>query len=135
MIKEEYVTLETAKYLKRAGFDIPCKRCFLINGLPACSGQEENHNHVTRNAYSRPTQGLAARWIREKFKIHIFTWYDGKEDYWIYGTIKIEKDSDPEFCVEVNAATCEKAMETGLQDVLYYKILPIVEYEKEATGN
>ena len=60
MIKESYVSFETAKMLKEAGFDVPCTS----NYMTSKSGWDElprvNFN-AYETMYSRPTQALAAR--------------------------------------------------------------------------
>ena len=60
MIEEQFVSFDTAKMLKEAGFDVPCTsqytegKCIWNVGYPYNFNQDEF-------GYSRPTQALAAR--------------------------------------------------------------------------
>lgn len=60
MIEESYVSLETAKLLKEAGFDVPCDNYYDRDGF----------FRGDFKAYMCPTQALAARWLREVHGIH-----------------------------------------------------------------
>ena len=76
MITEQYVTFETAKLLKRAGFDVPTRGIYRTNRTGEYSFAEYNIKRTTddlswnisdgfRYEYLAPTQSLAARWLRE----------------------------------------------------------------------
>lgn len=67
MIEESYVSLETAKLLKEAGFDWPCEKWFeLKDGTPVEWGADARCNwNVSKDDYSRPTLSLASKWLRE----------------------------------------------------------------------
>lgn len=94
MIKEEFVSFETAKLLKEAGFDVPCTsqytegKCIWNVGYPYNFNQDEL-------GYSRPTQALAARWLREEYdtfvKMERVGSFDGKEFrlYWSFSIISV----------------------------------------------
>lgn len=69
MIEESYVSFDTAKLLKEAGFDIPCLCCYTSDGEKEETRIPINHNFGLD--YSRPTQALAARWLREVHGIHV----------------------------------------------------------------
>lgn len=117
MITEQYVTFDTAKMLKEAGFDIPCQRLFLKGGCPGITDEEENHNDVTCNSYSRPTQQLAARWMREVHKLHIVC-ETLKYGGWFYCITKLEPYEDNVVISESNIPNFEEALEAGLQECL-----------------
>ena len=55
MIEESYVSFETARLLKEAGFDVPCDNYYDKDGF----------FRGDFKAYMCPTQALAARWLRE----------------------------------------------------------------------
>ncbi len=73
-IKEDYVSLETAKLLKEKGFNEPCLTYFW---------EDENDNQIAyadrpftyKQLYSgdilRPTHQMALKWLRDKHKIAI----------------------------------------------------------------
>ena len=83
MIEEQFVSFETAKMLKDAGFDVPCTsqytegKCIWNVGYPYNFNQDEF-------GYSRPTQALAARWLREVHNIAIYSLYDDDMEQWFY---------------------------------------------------
>lgn len=56
MIKEEYVSFETAKLLKDKGFDEICSHFYRFD---------------SKELYNSPTQQMAMRWLREIKHIHI----------------------------------------------------------------
>ena len=81
MIENAYVSFEVAKLLKEKRFDIPCDSYYdyfssnitMYQGyVPEFSGNCTNHNgRGNHDVYSRPTQQLAMRWLREVHGIHI----------------------------------------------------------------
>ena len=75
MIEESYVSFDTAKMLKEAGFDVECDWFYINNGsvetgIVVRSTSLRDHNMAT-GFLSRPTQALAARWLREVNGIHV----------------------------------------------------------------
>lgn len=98
MIEESYVSFDTARMLKEAGFDIPCKTYYEIE-----DGEVVRKDGVSKHDYngmedavcSRPTQALAARWLREVHdtfvKMERVGCFDGKEFrfYWSYSLIRV----------------------------------------------
>lgn len=83
MIEEQFVSFETAKLLKEAGFDVPCTsqytegKCIWNVGYPYNFNQDEF-------GYSRPTQALAERWLREVYNVAIYSLYDDDMEQWFY---------------------------------------------------
>lgn len=77
MIEEQYVSFDTAKLLKEAGFDEWCCYGYNKDGnkTPISlrnSTIEEMFNSTGNEWYvSAPTQALAARWLREAHGIHV----------------------------------------------------------------
>ena len=107
MIEEQFVSFDTARMLKKAGFDVPCTsqytegKCIWNVGYPYNFNQDEF-------GYSRPTQALAARWIREVHKIHVYAiqtnlpYTEPQTTKWEWGYV-IDNIDDP----NSNVATCE----------------------------
>lgn len=122
MITEQYVTFQTAQLLKEAGFDIPCKRLFLKDGCPGITAEEENHNDATCNAYSRPTQALAARWLREVH--HIFIMLTPVIKGWLYDIFDLKKHQYILCNEEAFSEQYEEAFEEALQEALRLIIKP-----------
>ena len=70
MIEEQYVSFDTAKMLKEAGFDVPCFNQYTERGTIWHCDCPENFNK-SQCVTSCPTQSLAARWLREVHRIFI----------------------------------------------------------------
>lgn len=119
MIKEEFVSFGTAKLLKEAGFDVPTRGTWRTN----CTGDTvfvENFYGQTTDDISRrsadgfqheylaPTQSLAARWLREVHKIHVYAiqtnlpYTEPQTTKWEWGYV-VDNIDDP----NSNVATCE----------------------------
>ena len=64
MITESYVSFKTAKLLKEAGFNVPCKSQY-SEGMGVWNVEYTYDFNADDCGYSRPTQALAARWLRE----------------------------------------------------------------------
>lgn len=69
MIEESYVSFETARLLKEAGFDVPCTSQYTENEF-AWENLRKTDFNKSDYVFSRPTQALAARWLREVHGIH-----------------------------------------------------------------
>ena len=118
MIEESYVSFDTAKLLKEAGFDVPCTsqytegKCIWNVGYPYNFNQDEF-------GYSRPTQSLAARWLREVYNVAIYSLYDDDMEQWFYVVDAFTKNpvingfqSDSEY------DDYESAFEDGLREAI-----------------
>lgn len=73
MIKEQYISYETAKLLKEKGFDWKCIG-YYVNDEPndvKYSFLGETNTTWERRCYSAPTQQMAMRWLREVYKLVI----------------------------------------------------------------
>lgn len=122
MIEEQFVSFGTARMLKEAGFDVPCTsqytegKCIWNVGYPNNFNQDEF-------GYSRPTQSLAARWLREVHRISVdaaFMAPSTNIDVWQYFIGKMDDMIWPgDFeTSERTYATYEEAMESGLQEAV-----------------
>lgn len=132
MITEQYVTFETARLLKEAGFNCRVKRYFR---RPGFSSEPKEMSLLTAMdinrepmSYSCPTQALAARWLREVHGIHVSSGIfmdsandsDGKTvDEWTFWSFdlfdnsgRIIEESDDRY------DTYEEALEAGLKHCL-----------------
>lgn len=83
MIEESYVSFDTAKLLKEAGFDVPCTSQY-TEGMGVWSGKYPYNFNQDEFGYSRPTQTLAARWLREVYNVAIYSLYDDYMEQWFY---------------------------------------------------
>lgn len=95
-MKDELIGFEVARLAKEKGFNVPTLYCFLLDGSEQFSSGDEGdyalYNHNLWDYYSRPTQTLLARWLREVHKIHVhpvlqceFYHYADDEDFIEYG--------------------------------------------------
>ena len=111
MITEQYVSFDTAKMLKKAGFDVPCDKWYGEEGF-FMSG---NHKYC-----KCPTQQLAARWLREVHHIHVLAFYQYHRGKYAYYSQKLDAP-----CAEIGMNLSnedynsqEEALEEGLQEAL-----------------
>lgn len=119
MIKESYVSFETAKLLKEAGFDAPCYAQYSERGVQWDASYPENFN-ADDWGYSCPTQALAARWLREARHYVIYAWLAIEEKKWFYA-YGYTDDMFLTYDYAISDAiydTYEEAMEAGLKNCL-----------------
>lgn len=83
MIEESYVSFDTAKMLKEAGFDVPCTSQY-TEGMGVWNVEYPYNFNEDDFGYSRPTQALAARWLREVYNVAIYSLYDDDMEQWFY---------------------------------------------------
>lgn len=117
-ITDDYVSFETARLLKEAGFDWPCEKWFELKGCtPVEWGADAGCNwNVSKDDYSRPTLSLAAKWLREVKNIHIQIYCTSNSD-WGYMADIIGDCYEP-LCENSEFPTYERAMEVALEEVL-----------------
>ena len=129
MIEESYVSFETAKMLKEAGFDIPCNSNYMGNKFGWNELQRVNFN-ASETTYSRPTQALAAKWLRETHGIYVSSKiivHPRHDRYsrevadsritWGYLIIPLNR-RDPWIGSLEEYKSYEKALEAGLQEAI-----------------
>ena len=133
MITEQYVTFETAKLLKQAGFDLPCTSQYTENGFGWDDLRKVNYNEYGA-LLSRPTQAIAARWLREVHRIVVdatfippstygdaWRYFIGEMDDMVWNGDYVPSDEFYE--------TYEKALEAGLQEAI--KMIKSKDYEED----
>lgn len=98
MIEESYVSFDTSRMLKEAGFDVPCNSYYELEDgeiVRKDSIGSSDYNAYEDTVCSRPTQELAARWLREVHdtfvKMERVGSFDGKEFrfYWSFSIISV----------------------------------------------
>ena len=140
MIEESYVSFDTAKLLKEAGFDLSCRGVYVTDRTGYYEFREYDNKQTTDDLcwntedgfqyeYLAPTQALAARWLREVYGLHVMIspYYDcsvdaegeivDKQMHWGYmilyaATGNLAEDNDERF------DNYEQALEAGLQKVI-----------------
>ena len=131
MITEQYVTLETAKLLKKAGFDTCVKTTYRKNKDSGWFFNNEITEQAEYNIYNNvieaPTQSLAAKWLREVQGLHVYALQtnlpltEPQTTKWEWGYI-INKIDNPNLVICHGYCngfqSYEKALEVGLQKAL-----------------
>lgn len=119
MIEEQFISFDTAKMLKEAGFDAPCYVQYSDIGVQWDMSYPENFNEDDWGD-SCPTQALAARWLREIHKLHVFAKriYEYALDKFSWGYYI--QSSNYEYCknFEIGFDKYEQALEAGLQEAV-----------------
>ena len=134
MITEQYVSFDTAKMLKEAGFDVPTRGIYHTDREGNHKFSEYDRNQTSDDLrwncgdgfqyeYLAPTQALAARWLREVHRIVVDATFippstDG--DVWLYFIGEMDDmvwkgDFEPS---DRKYATYEAALEAGLQEAI-----------------
>ena len=115
MIEEQFVSFETAKLLKEAGFNVPCFNQYTDRGTVWHCDCPENFN-ISQCATSCPTQALAARWLREEH--NIFIQLNPTFDGWSLDLFDLKKHQYILTNKDANADSYEQALEDGLQEAI-----------------
>ena len=134
MIEESYVSFDTAKMLKEAGFNIPCRGIYVTDRTGYYEFREYDNKQTADDLcwntedgfqyeYLAPTQALVARWLREVHRISVdaaFMAPSTNIDVWQYFIGKMDDMIWPgDFeTSERTYATYEEAMEAGLQEAV-----------------
>ena len=136
MIEESYVSFDTARMLKEAGFDVPCRGVYVTDRTGYYEFREYDNKQTADDLcwntedgfqyeYLAPTQALAARWLREVNGIHVSSniFMDSANDadgktvdewtFWSYDLFdnsgRIIEESDDRY------DSYEEALEAGLK--------------------
>ena len=119
MIVEQFVSFDTAKMLKEAGFDVPCTSQYTDNGFGWDNLSRVNYNSC-ESLFSRPTQALAARWLREVHHYAVCVWFSKDHEKWFYAHGNIDSIVfDTDYIIsEYIFDSYEQALEAGLQEAI-----------------
>ena len=127
MIEESYVSFDTARMLKEAGFEANLKTTYVEEEKDEwafwASGTKRSDYNYFDDTIACPTQALAARWLREKHRIVVdvaFTPPSVNGDVWQYFIGEMDdmvwegdfESSDRKY------STYEEAFEAGLQEAI-----------------
>ena len=127
MIEESYVSFNTAKMLKEAGFEANLKTMYVEEEKDEWtfwdSGAKRSDYNYFDDTIACPTQALAARWLREVHGIvvdvtFIPPLFDGVNWQYFIGNMDDmvwEGDFEPS---DQKYASYEAALETGLQEAI-----------------
>ena len=134
MIEEQFVSFDTAKPLKEAGFNVPCRGVYVTDRTGYYEFREYDNKQTADDLcwntedgfqyeYLAPTQALAARWLREVHRIVVDVAYIPPHvgrDVWQYFVGGMDDmvwpgDYEPS---DRKYETYEEAMEVGLQEAI-----------------
>lgn len=126
MIEESYVSRDTARMLKEAGFDVPCNIYYELEDGEAVRKdciRPYDHNGFGDTICSRPTLALAAMWLRDKHRLHVSVsivgLFDGLRDitYWAFSIMNVNTALF-EYIDGNRYDSYEEALEEGLQKAI-----------------
>lgn len=122
-ICEQFVSFDTAKILKDAGFDVPCNSYYELEGgevVRKDSIGSSDYNAYEDTVCSRPTQALAARWLREVHHYAICVWFSKDHEKWFYAHGDMDNMAfDTDYNIsEFIFDSYEEALEVGIVQVL-----------------
>lgn len=123
MIEESYVSFDTAKMLKEAGFDVPCRSYYELEDgeiVRKDSIGSSDYNAYEDTVCSRPTQALAERWLREVYNYAVCVWYSAEHEKWFYAHGNLDNMMfDEEYSIsDFIYDSYEQALEAGLQKAI-----------------
>lgn len=128
MIEESYVSFDTAKMLKEAGFKERVGSCFMyddkadeyeyefVNGYAIVKKALRDNYNGYENTISRPTQALAVRWLREEH--HIFIMLTPVIQGWMYDLFDLKKHQYILCNEDAMTESYEAAFETALREAV-----------------
>ena len=122
----DYVTYETAKLLKSAGYSESCKTYYFVdsddggNIVRRENEYKSNHNLLDDNEYSRPLLDEVERWLEKEYGVSVLTGYDpvdGRHSYYVC------KDKNCEYDILIGESIKsypyrQVALEVGIYRVL-----------------
>ena len=131
MIEEQFVSFETAKLLKEAGFDVPCRGVYVTDRIGYYEFRENDNKKTaddlwwnTRDGfqyeYLAPTLALAARWLREVHHYAVCVWFTIDYNKWFYAYGDTESMAfDEEYSIsDFIYDSYEQALEAGLREAI-----------------
>ena len=116
-MKEQLISLETAKLAKKKEFNEICQYYYEILDKPITLQKMSCSNAEGYKQPTAPTQSLLAKWLREEYNIIVLVDYEGIDWYYYkyyYYINEVQKyDASGK-----NYITFEEAYEIGLQEAL-----------------
>ena len=125
MIEEQFVSFDTAKLLKEAGFDLSCRGVYVTDRTGYYEFREYDNKQTTDDLcwntedgfqyeYLAPTQALAAKWLRDVHRIDIVIDVIDEKDY----CCDIFQNKQRKSIAESVKQSFEKVLEDGLKYAL-----------------
>ena len=128
MIEEQFVSFETAKLLKEAGFEANLKTRYVEEEKDEWafwdSGTKRSDYNYFDDTIACPTQALAARWLREVHHLNVYACFDdvcfddGERKWFFMRENTMINDYTSEYCSIISYDSYEQALEAGLQEAI-----------------
>jgi len=118
--EEQYVSFETAKILKKKGFNIPCWHYYHTSKLEHYFRKVTNKGWATSGNISAPSQSLTMKWLREVYDIDIIIGPHKEVNTWVYQS-HLCKNREYLFSMEFGD-TYESCVEAAIQYCLEHLI-------------
>lgn len=125
MIEESYVSFDTAKMLKEAKFRELTKTHYSNSGQVWETAMPADYNDdFNCNTCNRPTQALAARWLREVHHLNVYACFDyvcfddGERKWFFMRKNTMINDYTSVYCSIISYDSYEQALEAGLQEAI-----------------
>ena len=123
MIGEQYVGYDTAELLKKAGFLEQTDTCYF--GTTKRIGRSTTITE-DNGVLPRPTQAVAARWLREVHNLHVYAIQtnlpltEPQTTQWEWGYIvtKVDDPNTSDKLFDMNYTSYEDAMEAGIRHAI-----------------
>lgn len=121
-MEEQLISFETAKLAKEKGFDEKVRAVFRVWHEVAQERKYQDRAYNYNGAdwdgdkeqfYSRPTQSLLQKWLREKHELHLVVDHSKKGHY----EVRLSDNSDNSISTELfgeSFPSYEEALEAGL---------------------
>lgn len=127
MIEESYVSRDTARMLKEAGFEANLKTTYVEEEKDEWafwdSGTKRSDYNYFDDTIACPTQALAARWLREKHRIVVDVTFippsvDGNQWQYFIGEMDDMVWKGDFESSDRKYSTYEEALEAGLKEAI-----------------
>ncbi len=119
MITEDYVSFETAKLLKKKGFDCPSYSHYRLDNGELCRFNTNCSTNLEQNNYvTAPTLQMAMKWLREVHNIHVvpkYDFYGGDYTGRIYDGRRETAYERDDYIAIVGNSTYEQACEAAIK--------------------
>lgn len=123
MIDEQYVEYDTAELLKKAGFLEQTDTCYFgtTNRIGGATTITEDNGVLLR-----PTQAVAARWLREVHNLHVsaiqtnLPLTEPQTTHWEWGYVvtKVDDPNGRDNFIDMYYTSYEDAMEAGIRHAI-----------------
>lgn len=118
---ESYVSLETARMLKEAGFDWECRKCYdgeVMFDMEPDEIRKQCPQH-SKQDIPAPTLEVAQRWLREVKSIFISI-SSGLKEHMVYDCKIVDwrRGYNENYYMDETFNTCEEAQEAGIKKAL-----------------